>query len=117
MSKNVQFLEDKFDHFSRKPESQNIIHAGPKNFTPDENEEIEEVTELLVPKIPIVRQQNDEPVEAQARKTFEDKLMEQVKNLSPVREWRLPQRFLDETCRFADSLTSEMNEPKSVDEE
>ena len=79
-------------------------------------EEIEEFIEIPVPEIPIVKQDNDESVGAPDGKIFEDRFMEQVENLAPVRERRLLQRFRDEDYRVADSLTSEVDEPKSVDE-
>ena len=42
--------------------------------------------------------------------------MEQVKNLGPVRQRRAPNKYADEECFLVDSLTSDIDEPKSVEE-
>ena len=47
------------------------------------------------------------------RRTYEDLFMEEVRNLGPVRERRMPSRYQDHDCLLADS---EINEPNTVHE-
>ena len=51
----------------------------------------------------------EEPV----RRTYEDALMEEVRNLGPVRQRRMPRRFQDYDCLFVDS---EVDDPGTVHE-
>ena len=51
----------------------------------------------------------EEPV----RRTYEDAFMEEVRNLGPVRQRRMPSRFQDYDCLFVDS---EVDDPGTVHE-
>ena len=55
---------------------------------------------------------NVQPVGA----TYEETFMRQVENLSSKRHRNPPQRFHPDGCLIADSLTNEVDEPKSVGE-
>ncbi|KAK3749555.1 hypothetical protein QZH41_007287 [Actinostola sp. cb2023] len=120
VSRNVQFLEDKLDHFVKKSESDNTIHTDLNSFSPDMDEEIKDGPEFPIPEAPIEREENVEPVgvpvgEAPVGRTYEDTFIEEVQNLGP-RQRRPPRRFRDDSCLLVDSLTSEIDEPNSVDE-
>ena len=54
--------------------------------------------------------------EAPVKRTYEDKFMEEVRNLTPVREWRKPRRFRDDDDDDCLLVNSEMEEPKTVHE-
>ena len=51
--------------------------------------------------------------EAPVRRTYEDTFMEEVRNLGPMRQRRIPSRFQDLDCLLVDS---EIGEPNTVDE-
>ena len=42
--------------------------------------------------------------------------MENVKNLGPRRQRRIPKRFSDDTCPAINSLTSEIDEPNRIED-
>ena len=53
------------------------------------------------------------------QKTYEDTFMEQVQTLGDERQRRAPSKFIEELnvakeCEIVDSLTSEVDEPKSM---
>ena len=48
--------------------------------------------------------------------TYEDLLMENVKNLGPRRQRRIPKRFSDDACPAIDSLTSEIYKPNVIED-
>ena len=54
--------------------------------------------------------------EAPVKRTYEDKFMEEVRNLGPVRERRKPSRFRDDDDDDCLLVNSEMEEPKTVHE-
>ena len=54
--------------------------------------------------------------ETPAKRTYEDKFMEEVRNLGPVRERRKPSRFQDDDDDDCLLVNSEMEEPKTVHE-
>ena len=49
-------------------------------------------------------------------KTYEDLFMENVKNLGPRRQRRIPKRFSVDVCPVIDSLTSEIDEPNGIED-
>ena len=51
--------------------------------------------------------------EAPVKRTYEETFMEEVQNLGPVRQRRMPSRFQDYDCLL---VNSEINEPKTVHE-
>lgn len=51
--------------------------------------------------------------EEQVQRTYEDVFMEEIQNLPPVRERRMPSRFCDKDCLLVDSG---IDEPKTVQE-
>jgi len=50
------------------------------------------------------------------RETYEDAFMEQVRRLGPVRQRTAPNKYADEDCLLTDSLASDIDEPKSVED-
>ena len=54
--------------------------------------------------------------EAPVKRTYEDKFMEEVRELGPVRERRNPSRFRDNDDDDCLLVNSEMEEPKTVHE-
>ena len=117
ISRNVLFLEDKFDHFGKKPESSVKPDLNGVSQIDVENDFVPELTEEKIP----VERENVQPVGAtistnERERTYEDKFMTEVRNLGPVRERKAPLRFQDEICNMVFPLTSEVDEPKTVDE-
>ena len=124
VSRDVQFFEQNFDHFDEiKPKD--AVQADMRSIFPDADQESERVTQHSVPEEPAVPE-NVEPAvpqivkpvgvpneEAPVRRTYEDVFMEEVRNLPPVRERRMPSKFGDEDCLLVDS---EIDEPKTVQE-
>ena len=114
VSRDVQFFEQNFDHFDDiKPKD--AVQADMRSIFPDADQESERVTQHSVPEEPAVTE-NVEPAvpqivkpvgvpneEAPVRRTYEDVFMEEVRNLSPVRERRMPSKFGDEDCLLVDS--------------
>ena len=47
-------------------------------------------------------------------RTYEDLFMENVRNLGPVRQRKVPGRFRDEASPATESLTLEIDEPNGV---
>ena len=147
VSRDVQFFEDNFDHFKEGPpvdmksifpemnESSESVPEHPLNEEPAAPEQVEpqdqKNEEPVVPvcvKPPVQKDiesavpQDVEAVgapneEAPVKRTYEDKFMEEVRNLGPVRERRKPSRFRDDDddddCLL---VNSEMEEPKTVHE-
>ena len=129
VSRDVQFFEQNFDHFDEiKPKD--AVQADMRSIFPDADQESERVTQHSVPEEPAVVEpavpENVEPAvpqivkpvgvpneEAPVRRTYEDVFMEEVRNLPPVRERRMPSKFCDEDCLLVDS---EIDEPKTVQE-
>ncbi|MEL7342345.1 MAG: reverse transcriptase domain-containing protein, partial [Bacteroidota bacterium] len=111
ISRNVKFFEDQFNESRDESESYQFLPAS--SILPEADEEAE-----IIPQVPIDAG-NAEPVgEPQVplrRQTFEDAFMEQVSQLGPVRQRRPPARY-DEECLLMDSLTTEIDEPNSVEE-
>ena len=132
VSRDVQFFEDNFDH---------VKEGSPvdlKSIFPDMNEGSESVPEHPLNEEPVVPEsdkpsaqkdvessvpQNVEAVgapneEAPVKRTYEDKFMEEVQNLGPIRQRRKPSRFRDDDDDDDDCLvvSSEMEEPKTVHE-
>ena len=54
--------------------------------------------------------------EAPVKRTYEDKFMEEVQNLGPIRQRRKPSRFRDDDDDDCLVVSSEMEEPKTVHE-
>ena len=114
--------------FGRRPEhSLKEEPAAPEQVEPPDqkNEEpmvpesvkppVQKDVESAVPQnIEAVRAPNEE---APVKRTYEDKFMEEVRNLGPVRERQKPSRFRDDgdddDCLL---VNSEMEEPKTVHE-
>ena len=65
-----------------------------------------------------VNPENDEPVgeseTPSTSKTYEERFMENVKNLGPVRQRKIPSKSRDNACPVVESLTSEVDDPESV---
>lgn len=145
ISRNVKFFENRFDHFNDKMSKSGTDHflpissdvpqvldedpVGPEHIPPEVlivPEAIEEnpvVPEHIPPEV-LIEPENAEPVGAQngnveapvRRETYEDAFMEQVRQLGPVRQRRAPNKYADEDCLLTDSLTSDIDEPKSVED-
>eukprot|EP00794_Sanderia_malayensis_P008535 gene8535-9447_t len=83
----------------------------------EENEDVPELP-VYAENVEPVGENNEEPMGAQAprQRTFEDNFMEQVRNLGATRERRPPERFREELCNITGSLTSEVEEPKMVED-
>ena len=149
VSRDVQFFEDNFDHFKEGPpgemkrifpdmnEGSESVPELPLNEEPAVPEQVETpaqkneepvVSEDVKP--PALRDvesaipQNVEAVgapneEAPVKRTYEDKFMEEVRNLRPVRQRRKPNRFRDDYDDDDDDcllVNSVMEEPKTVHE-
>ena len=119
VSRNVHFIENNFEHF-KKSESDSMEYAILDKYLSSNFEENEDVPELPVyaENVEPVGENNEEPMGAQAprQRTFEDNFMEQVRNLGATREHRPPVRFREELCNITGSLTSEVEEPKMVED-
>jgi hypothetical protein len=63
---------------------------------PTNSENVEQVGEIETPS---------------TSKTYEELFMENVQNLGPVRQRKVPSKFRDDACPVIDSLTSEIDEP------
>ncbi len=126
ISGNVKFFEDQFNESRGESESYQFLPAS--SILPEADEEAEIIPQVPIdaenaepvgePQVPIDAG-NAEPVgEPQVplrRQTFEDAFMEQVSQLGPVRQRRPPARYGEE-CLLMDSLTTEIDEPNSVEE-
>ena len=63
--------------------------------------------------------ENREPVgveQVPEPKTYEELFLENIRNLGSVRQRRIPSRFGEDVCAVVDSLTSDVNEPKGIEE-
>ena len=93
----------------------------PENTTNNRgNEETEVSAEIITNHLQSMSQENVEQVgEVQTQsssKTYEDLFMENVKNLGPTRQRRIPRKFSDDACPAIDSLTSEIDEPSGIED-
>ena len=89
-----------------------------------ETNEINDPTEI--PEIPVVQDQpivQNQPVEPTVvqndelvGETYEETFMRQVDNLGPKRQRRAPNQFHPDSCNLIESLTNDINEPKTVQE-
>ena len=142
MSRDVQFFEENFDHFHEKAKSDDADQADLRFIFPDMNQENESAPVPLLPEAPQVQENVKPPVqenveltpvqsikspspqnvetvgervneEEPVRRTYEDAFMEEVRNLGPVRQRRMPSRFQDYDCLLVDS---EIDEPSTVHE-
>ena len=147
ISRDVQFFEDNFDHFKDGPPVDMKSIFPDMNEGSESVPEFPLNEEAAVPeqvKPPALK--NEEPVisenvkpsalrdvksaiphnveavgapneEAPVKRTYEDKFMEEVRNLGPVRQRRKPIRFRDcdddDDCLLVNSV---MEEPKTVHE-
>ena len=127
VSRNIQFFEENFDHCDEKVKSDDAGQADLKFIYPDMNQENESVPVPLLPEAPQVQDNVKPPVqeyvepapvqnvetvgtppreslneEEPVRRTYEDAFMEEVRNLGPVRQRRMPSRFQDYDCLFVD---------------
>lgn len=116
ISRNFKFFEDRFDQFGNKTEP-NADQILPSSILPEVDEEVQVISENLLPEIPIEPESaeplraQDENVEGSIRRvTCEDAFIEQVRNLGPVRQNRAPNKYANEDCLLVDSLTSDINE-------
>ena len=146
LSRDVQFFEDNFDHFKEGPpvdmksifldmnEGSESVPEHPLKEEPAAPEQVElpdqKNEEAVVPekvKPPVQKDvestvpQNVEAVgvpngEAPVKRAYEDKFMDEVRNLGPVREQRKPSRFRDDDDDDCLLVNSEMEEPKTVHE-
>ena len=111
-SRNVLFYEQKFHDFEFNDEKvvfREIYESDLDNIEqPISSVEVEPTVSHNVPQ----QEMNVQPVGA----TYEETFMRQVDNLSSKRHRNLPQRFHPDGCLIADSLTIEVDEPKSVSE-
>ena len=123
VSRNVQFFEENFDHSDEKVKSDDAGQADLKFIYPDMNQENESVPVPLLPEAPQVQDNVKPPVqeyvepapvqnvetvgappreslseEEPVRRTYQDAFMEEVRNLGPVRQRRMPSRFQDYDC-------------------
>ena len=139
VSRDVQFFEENFDHFDKKAISDDDGQADVRFIFQDMNQENKGVPVPLLPKAPPV-QENVEPAPVQnveclspenvetvgtsprervneeepvKRTLYEHAFMEEVRNLRPVRQRRLPSRYKDYDCLLVDS---EIDEPSTVRE-
>ena len=142
VSRDVQFFEENFDHFDEKDKSDDADQADLRFIFPDMNQENESAPVPLLPEAPQVQENVKPPVqenveltpvqsikspspqnvetvgervneEEPVRRTYEDAFMEEVRNLGPVRQRRMPSRFQDYDCLLVDS---EIDEPSTVHE-
>ena len=147
ISRDIQFFEDNFDHFKDGPpvdmksifpdmnEGSESVPEFPLNEEPAVPEQVQ--PPALKNEEPVISEnakpsdlrdvksaipQNVEAVgapneEAPVKRTYEDKFMEEVRNLGPVRQRRKPIRFRDcdddDDCLLVNSM---MEEPKTVHE-
>ena len=131
VSRDFQFFEKNSDHFKTK--AKDAVQADMRSVFPDADQESESVTQHPLHEEPAVPEDVEPPVqknvepavpqigepvgvpneEAPVQRTYEDVFMEEVRNLPPVREQRMPSRFCDEDCLLVDS---EIDEPKTVQE-
>ena len=98
--------------------------ADPEQVEPpdqknDESMVPESVKPLVQKDVESAVPQNVEAVgapneKAPVKRTYEDKLMEEVRNLGPVRERRKPSRFRDDDDGNCLLVNSQMEEPKTV---
>ena len=137
ISRNVHFLEENFDH-SDEVKSDDAGQADLKFIDRDMNHEYESVPVPLLPEAPQVKDnvkppvqehvepapvQNVETVGAPPReslreeepviRTYEDAFMEEVQNLGPVRQRRMPNRLQNYDCLFVES---EIDDPGTINE-
>ena len=68
---------------------------------PESTENVEQVEEMQTPS---------------SSKNYEDSCMENVRNLGPMGQRRIPKRFSDDACPAIDSLTSEIDEPNGIED-
>ena len=147
ISRDVQFFEDNFDHFKDGPpvdmksifpdmnEGSESVPEFPLNEEPAVPEQVkppalkneepvisENVKPSALRDVKSAIPHNVEAVgapneEAPVKRTYEDKFMEEVRNLGPVRQRRKPIRFRDcdddDDCLLVNSV---MEEPKTVHE-
>ena len=121
ISRNVKFLETTFDCLDNS-KSGNVIDTDFENCFNDTDEKQED----FVPEIPAAKDDDHEeqvgapPLQheedAPVQRTYEDAFMEEVRNLRPIRERKLPTRYKDEECLAVNSLTANIDEPESVKE-
>ena len=116
ISRNVIFWENRFDH-TCETKNKELSSFYPKG---------EDDEELSVPEIPIERNEvHEEPTAApgepaavegtQRKQTYEDAFMKEVEKLPNVRQRKPPPRFRDEECFVARSLTTDVDEPDTVE--
>ena len=129
ISRNVKFFEDRFDHFDNNTEPvlpssfylevDEEVQVVPENPLPEilvEPDCVEPVGAHLMQEIPI-ELESAEPVGVQENANAEDSIRRvTVRNIGPVRQRRAPNRYADEDCLLVDSLISDIDEPKSVEE-
>ena len=129
ISRNVKFFEDRFDHFDDNTELvlpssfylevDEEVQVVPENPLPEilvEPDGVEPVGAHLMQEIPI-ELESAEPVGVQENANAEDSIRRvTVRNIGPVRQRRAPNKYADEDCLLVDSLTSDIDEPKSVEE-
>ena len=139
VGRDAQFCEENFNHLDMKIKSKEVSQADLDNMVPNVKKEVDTIAEQSLPAAPSVPEDTELPVsedtrpsipnnvklqrpmnakqvgapreERRVRGTFEETFMEEVRNLGPVRERRVPSRYRDDDCLLVDS---EIDEPKTV---
>ena len=116
-SRNVRFHEDKFHNFEESKQSKKDIvfhesHEADLDNDKSTDDIIEEDNNGDI--LENIERPNTIPQPVGA--TFEERFMEEVRNLGPKRQHKVPERFNSNSCFLSESFKEEVDEPVTVSE-
>ena len=106
-SRNVSFFEDRFHDFGTKDDKELTFPEG-----------LNDLTETLIhpPQVDLDGALEEEGRTEPVGVTYEDRFLEEVNNLGTKRNRRPPDRYQPDGCFITESLITDLDEPKSLDE-
>ena len=116
-SRNVLFQEDKFHNFegSNQSKSNIVFHDFYKADLDDDkaiydNNEADDNRDII--------EHNEQPngIPQPVGATYEERFMEEVRNLGPKRQHKVPERFNQDNCFLSESFEEDIDEPMTVSE-
>lgn len=104
---NVSFFEDRFHDFGTKDDKELTFPEG-----------LNDLTETLIhpPQVDLDGALEEEGRTEPVGVTYEDRFLEEVNNLGTKRNRRPPDRYQPDGCFITESLITDLDEPKSLDE-
>ena len=116
-SRNVRFHEDKFHNFEESKQSKkDIVFHESHEADLDNDKSTDDIIEEDNNGVTLEHIERPIKIPQPVGATFEERFMEEVRNLGPKRQHKVPERFNSNSCSLSESFKEEVDEPVTVSE-